>query len=160
MQGYLRLGRRPWNRPGILTVTQERLNLSADQALHVEELGLAFMAEFLEIETRHHPENVEAWAELGHVYTRQGRLEDGLAVDRRLVGLVPENPTVHYNLACSKTLLGDREGALDSLEQAVRLGYDDAAFLLQDKDLISLRTEPRFQALVARLANARNENRR
>lgn len=116
-----------------------------------EKAGLAFLAEFLEIALHHRPENVEALAELGHVYTRLGRLAEGLAVDRRLVHLIPENPTVHYNLACSLALCGEREAALDALEQAIGLGYADPAFLLQDRDLESLRAEPRFDALVRKL---------
>ena len=117
--------------------------------------GLAFLAEFLEIALRHRPENVEALAELGHVYTRLGRLAEGLAVDRRLVLLIPENPTVHYNLACSLALCGERERALDELERAIGLGYADPAFLLEDGDLESLRADPRFAALVKRLQASR-----
>ena len=33
------------------------------------------LVEFLEIANRHHPDNVEALAELAHVYTRVGRYE-------------------------------------------------------------------------------------
>jgi Flp pilus assembly protein TadD len=109
------------------------------------------MAEFLETAVRHRPDNVEALAELGHVYTRLGRLEEGLEVDRLLVSLVPDNPTVHYNLACSLALAGRPKDALDSLETAVGLGYSDAGFLLEDSDLTSLRAEPRFTDLVRKI---------
>jgi tetratricopeptide (TPR) repeat protein len=118
-------------------------------------LGLSFMADILEIETGRHPENVDALAELGHIYTRQKRYALGLAVDQKLVRLVPDNPTVHYNLACSLAILGEKEGALDALERAVRLGYDDPAFMQQDEDLRRLRQESRFIELVRRLEEAR-----
>jgi tetratricopeptide (TPR) repeat protein len=133
----------------------EELSLPAALSERLDGLGLTFLADFLEIDLQRHPDNVEALAELGHVYTRQGRLREGLAVDRRLVGLVPENPTVHYNLACSQSLLGDVDGALASLATAVRLGYDDGDYLAQDEDLERLRAEPRFQALVSQLGGAR-----
>lgn len=120
-------------------------------ASKLDRLGLDFLAEFLEISTRHRPENVDALAELGHVYTRLGRLAEGLEIDRRLVRLVPDNPTVHYNLACSLALCGALHPALDALEAAVGLGYADAGFLLEDEDLRGLRGEPRFTALVERL---------
>jgi Flp pilus assembly protein TadD len=113
------------------------------------------MADILEVETGRHPENVDALAELGHVYTRQRRYALGLAVDQKLVRLVPDNPTVHYNLACSLAILGEKEGALDALERAVRLGYDDPAFMQQDEDLRRLRQESRFIELVRRLEEAR-----
>ena len=135
-------------------MSDDALNLSATQREQVDRIGLAFMAEFLEIEVRHNPRNVDALAELGHVYTRQGRLHEGLAVDRKLVHLVPDNPTAYYNLACSQALLGEVQAALESLEQAVRHGYRDKSFLLNDTDLARLHTEPRFQALVERLGQA------
>ncbi len=116
-----------------------------------ERPGYEFMAEFLETAIRHRPDNVEALAELGHVYTRLGRLREGLEIDRLLVSLVPDNPTVHYNLACSLALAGCPAEALDSLETAVGLGYSDAGFLLEDADLTSLRSEPRFTDLVRRI---------
>jgi Flp pilus assembly protein TadD len=125
--------------------TPDQGSSAADQA------GYEFMAEFLEVAIRHRPANVEALAELGHVYTRLGRLDEGLEVDRLLVSLVPDNPTVHYNLACSLALSGRSKQALDSLETAIRLGYSDADFLREDSDLTSLRDDPRFVDLVRRL---------
>jgi len=122
--------------------------------IRAERAGYEFMAEFLEVAVRHRPNNVEALAELGHVYTRLGRLEEGLEVDRLLVSLVPDNPTVHYNLACSLALSGRSSEALDSLEAAIRLGYSDAGFLLEDADLDSLRQDPRFADLLRRLEGA------
>jgi tetratricopeptide (TPR) repeat protein len=124
---------------------------SPAQLESLERKGLDFLAEFLAIELAHQPENVDALAELGHVYTRLGRLQEGLAVDRRLVRLLPENPTAHYNLACSLALLGHGEEALAALEQAVQRGYDDGPHLAQDEDLAALRGHPHFQALLARL---------
>jgi Flp pilus assembly protein TadD len=120
----------------------------------LDRVGLEFLAEFLEVARRRHPENVETLAELGHVYTRLGRFAEGLDVDRLLVGLAPDNPTAHYNLACSLALCGDAAHALDSLEAAVELGYDDPEHLVADEDLRTLRDEPRFRALLTRLGGS------
>jgi tetratricopeptide (TPR) repeat protein len=133
------------------TFRAEQLPVRERAAL--DRLGLEFLAEFFEIARRHRPEDVETLAELGHVYTRLGRFEEGLEVDQLLVRLVPGNATVHYNLACSLALCGRPDEAIDQLETAVRVGYADAEHLAADEDLISLRTQPRFQALLARLAN-------
>lgn len=114
----------------------------------LDQAGTGFLTAFFEIETQRHPDNLDALAELGQLYTRLGRWENGLGVDRRLVRLVPHNPTVHYNLACSLALLGRRDDALDALERSVELGYDDFEFLLGDPDLASLRDEVRFRGLV------------
>jgi tetratricopeptide (TPR) repeat protein len=126
--------------------TSPKLNQSTRQ--RAESLGQAFMVEFLGRALERHPDNLDALAELGQAYTRLGRIEEGLEVDERLARLVPENPTVHYNLACSLAMLGQLDTALDALEKAVRLGYDDAGFLREDEDLASLRGESRFRELM------------
>lgn len=117
----------------------------------LERLGQEFLVEFLELARRRQPRNTEVLAELGCTYTKLGRYREGLAVDEALVGLAPDNATAHYNFACSLALCGQRNRALDELEKAVELGYDDAEHLTHDEDLRELRTEPRFDALVRRL---------
>jgi tetratricopeptide (TPR) repeat protein len=120
----------------------------------LEALGLAFLAEILEVEVERHPENLAALSELGHLYTKTGRFGKGLEVDRKLVLLRPEDPTTHYNLACSLALLGDAEESLSELERAVALGYEDLEHLLADEDLASLRERARFRAIAQALGAA------
>ena len=84
---------------------------------------------------------------LGGLYTEQGRIADGLRMDRRLVRLQPSNPTAHYNLACSLALTRRRADALRELRRALDLGYDDFRWMQQDPDLASLRDDPEFRAL-------------
>ena len=115
---------------------------------------MRFLADILEIEVRQHPDNLAAMAELGHVYTHQGRFQEGLEVDRRLARLVPSDPTVQYNLACSLALVGRVEDALLTLEKAVELGYDNPDFMERDEDLARLREEPRFRLLLRDLRRA------
>ncbi len=80
--------------------------------------------------------------------TTKGRLEDGLAVDRQLVAVRPGDPTAHYNLACRYALLQQPDQALVSLRRAIELGYRDFGFMEEDRDLDSIRKDPRFRALV------------
>lgn len=129
----------------------ESLSLPAEVSADLDRLGLEFLAGILAVEIERHPNNVEALAELGHVYTRQGLIERGLAIDRSLARLVPDSPTVHYNLACSLALLARAAEALASLERAIELGYSDPDFLRADDDLASLRGEKRFEELLAAL---------
>jgi Flp pilus assembly protein TadD len=108
-----------------------------------------FETELYETALRFHPDNLEALFSLGNAYTRIGRFEDGLGVDRRLVAMFPENPTVHYNLSCSLALLGRIDDAFGALREAVELGFDDDRLLATDPDLNGLRKDPRFQQLMA-----------
>lgn len=88
---------------------------------------------------------------LGGLYTKQGRITDGLKMDRRLVRLLPQNATAHYNLACSLALLKRKAAALRSLHQAVSLGYADFDWMQQDPDLDGLKQDPAFTKLLEQL---------
>lgn len=88
---------------------------------------------------------------LGGLYTRHGRIADGLKMDRKLVKLQPANATAHYNLACSLALSKRKLDALRSLRQAIDLGYRDFDWMQQDPDLEPLKTHPAFVALLEQL---------
>ena len=85
---------------------------------------------------------------LGGLYTRQGRIADGLRMDRKLVKLQPGNATAHYNLACSLALAKRKSDALRELQRAVKLGYRDFDWMQQDPDLDALKHHPDFKALL------------
>ncbi|MEL6905882.1 MAG: hypothetical protein AAFZ87_06550 [Planctomycetota bacterium] len=126
----------------------EEIDLTPALERDVARIGEEFLASIYGAAADRHPDNVAVLAELGHVYTRLGRYQDGLAVDHKLVEFAPDDPTVRYNLACSFALLGRHEEALDTLRVAIGLGYTDLEFMLEDDDLASLRDDPRFRALV------------
>lgn len=88
---------------------------------------------------------------LAGLYTRQGRIADGLKMDRRLVKLQPDNATARYNLACSLALSKRKADALRQLHEAVALGYRDFDWMQQDPDLEALKHHPEFEALLQKL---------
>ncbi len=143
--------RTPGNPPRSITDPFDERTL-ARLAPALEVVSLDFEVAFYERARRRDPDSGPVLEALGHAYTQSGRLEDGLTVDRRLVELRPGDPIARYNLACSHALLGDKSEALDALERAIELGYDDREHLEKDSDLDSLRSEPRFVALIARLS--------
>ncbi|MCX6944856.1 MAG: hypothetical protein NT173_08870, partial [Opitutales bacterium] len=98
-----------------------------------------FEIRFFESVLRRDPAYTEVVELLGSLYTRQGRIADGLRMDRKLVKLLPSNATAHYNLACSLALSKRLRDALRSLRQAVELGYTDLDWMQQDPDLESLK---------------------
>ena len=85
------------------------------------------------------------------LYTRHGRIADGLKMDRKLVKLQPVNATAHYNLACSLALSRRKGDALRSLQHAIALGYRDYDWMMQDPDLEELKNHPDFTALLEQL---------
>lgn len=110
-----------------------------------------FEIAFFESVLRRDPSYVNVVELLGGLYTRQGRIADGLKMDRRLVKLQPANATAHYNLACSLALSKRKSDALRALQQAVKLGYRDVDWMQQDPDLDALKRHPDFQALLRTL---------
>ncbi len=68
--------------------------------------------------------------------------------------LAPEDPTLAYGMACVQAREGRAELALDWLERAVERGYDDDAVARWDTDLASLRGQPRFVAILARMSTS------
>ena len=110
-----------------------------------------FDIRFFESVLRRIPHDTEVIEILGGLYTRQGRVADGLKMDRRLVRLQPANPTAHYNLACSLALSRRKSDALHALRQAIELGYRDFDWMLQDPDLEGLKRHPKFLQLLQQL---------
>ena len=107
-----------------------------------------FEIRFFESVLRRAPNYASVVELLGGLYTRHGRIADGLKMDRKLVKLQPENATAHYNLACSLALSKRNTAALRELRQAVSLGYRDFDWMQQDPDLDLLKRDPGFRALL------------
>jgi tetratricopeptide (TPR) repeat protein len=76
------------------------------------------------------------------------RYVESMQIDRRIIQLAPSDPLAHYNLACSYALLKQTDTALSTLRRAVELGYRDFEFMRQDRDLDSIRKDPRFRQLL------------
>lgn len=67
---------------------------------------------------------------------------------RKGIELLPDDPTWHFNMACSLAYFKDQEAALDELEKAIDLGFRDAKQIAEDRDLARLKTNPRFKELI------------
>ena len=96
-------------------------------------------------------ENPARLAELGYAYGRAGRAEDAARVLAQLEGLAHRRRVSSADLALVELGLGHRDAALDLLDKA----YSERSCLFLnmrlDPRLDSLRGEPRFQRLLARL---------
>lgn len=132
-------------------MSRESIHPSGSLRERLGQLGQEFLVDFYEVVTARQPENLEALAELAQAHTRLGQWERGLELDRRLARIMPEDPTIRYNLSCSLALTNRTLEALEALEEAVALGYDDVEYLLSDPDMEPLKDEPRFVELVRRL---------
>ncbi|MFH0939353.1 MAG: tetratricopeptide repeat protein [Planctomycetota bacterium] len=93
------------------------------------DFDIQFCQEILRANAAH----FEALSLLGDLYTRKGEYQKGLELDISLSRNCPENKLVHYNLACSYALTGQKEKAIQALAQAVELGYQDIEHLRHDR---------------------------
>src|SRR5882724_5444834 len=84
-------------------------------------------------------------------WSRLGQVEKGLEWGDRALALDPDDAGVLYNVACLNGVAGRAEAALDHLERAVQNGFGHREWIEHDPDLESLRSQPRYQALLNRL---------
>ena len=113
---------------------------------------------FLEGVRKRCPADDRIWRALAELYTRVGRYEDGLAEDLKLAGMFPREPDVWYNLACSHALLGQVDDAIKALQTAARCGYGNVEWMMEDDDLLSIHSDPRFQELLTQLASCESND--
>ena len=67
--------------------------------------GAKWEMRFYEDILKRNPDYVEVLMLLGNLYTGRKMYAQGLQVDQRLATLKKDDPIVHYNLACSHSLL-------------------------------------------------------
>jgi tetratricopeptide (TPR) repeat protein len=106
---------------------------------------------FLEGLIRRDGHYIEALQILGDDYTRRGRYAEGLKIDERLCKLRPDDALVHYNLACSYSLIEQLDLAVETLETALNLGYRDFKWLAHDPDLEYLREHAAYKKIQAKM---------
>jgi len=106
-----------------------------------------FELSFFEDLHKRMPKDVRVVSMLAHLYTQTGQLDAGLRLDRKLARLTPEDPTVHYNLACSLALKHRLADALKALKVAITFGYDDYVWMCNDPDLSELHESSAFLEL-------------
>lgn len=54
----------------------------------------------------------------------------------------------YYNLACTYSLLNNKQAALDCLKKAINAGYYNYAHMMEDTDLDNIRNEQKFKLLM------------
>ncbi|PIQ89051.1 MAG: hypothetical protein COV72_05260 [Candidatus Omnitrophica bacterium CG11_big_fil_rev_8_21_14_0_20_42_13] len=125
-----------------------RLNIAVmEQKINKPE-NLDFEIRFYEKLLKDSPNFITALIALGDNYTKSGRYEDGLKVDLKLSQMKPGDPVIHYNLACSYSLLKMADECISALKKAIELGYSDFDFMKADPDLNFIHLDPRFKSLL------------
>jgi len=110
---------------------------------------------FMKGVVRRDPKFVEALQVLGDDYTRRGKFQEGLTIDKKLAQLRPEDPSMLYNLACSYSLTKRYDRAVAALSRAIEQGYRDFKWLVKDPDLLGLRRHPLFKKIQVKILSVK-----
>jgi tetratricopeptide (TPR) repeat protein len=78
---------------------------------------------------------------------REGRYDEARRILEEALA-EKDDGVIHYQLACTEALAGNRERALDELETAVRMEERSREWAATDEDFASIRDDPRFQQLL------------
>jgi len=106
----------------------------------------------IERHLRANPSDVRALGHGAGVMALLGRADQMQQMIDRALSLRPDDYGNVVTLACAAMLNGDRAQALDLIERAVATGQGDREWLLQDSDLKPLHGDPRFEAMIERMA--------
>ena len=100
----------------------------------------------------------KAWVGLGEASVLLGDPAGAVAAYEKARAFAPD-VLLSYNLACAQARLGRNDEALASLSDSIDRGFAATEDMLHDPDLLPLRGDPRFSALVTR-AKANQERKR
>jgi serine/threonine protein kinase/Flp pilus assembly protein TadD len=96
-----------------------------------------------------HPDDARALYLGASILARVGDREKSVDWARRALAIDPDEPSIVYNVACAYALVGRTEDALACLQRIMEHGDFLKNWAAKDSDLDSLRSDPRFQALLS-----------
>lgn len=97
------------------------------------------------------PRNAAEWFGRGYKMHNSDQYEEAIKAFMVSVALDYRSATAMYNIACGYSLLNDKENALIWLQRSLESGFDRKDLVAEDSDLDPLRTDPRFQKILASL---------
>jgi adenylate cyclase len=102
------------------------------------------------------PDEARPYVLAAGALARLGQRERAKEYTARAQSLAPDDDAILYNAGCALAVLGEHEDALDTLEKAIDAGLAGGDWVPQDPDWESLRDQPRFKELVARLESRKS----
>ncbi len=129
--------------PLLLQTVLQSLGRQDEEQKYVQ-LGIKRAEEALRL----HPENADPAALGASVFAALGERKRAMEWLTRALAVEADPSSVWYNLACTYSLLGEADRALDLLEVWLpQVGPDQRLWFKKDYDLDPIRDHPRFQKL-------------
>lgn len=95
--------------------------------------------------TQENPDDPNAWFVLARACHATGDLDGAIKAGHKATEFPAVRASAFYNLACAYAVKGDKDDAFKALLGAKRAGFADRNLMANDRDLASLRDDPRFQ---------------
>ena len=115
-----------------------------------EEAALAFqqLLELLPNYLLQNPDDSRARLIFAGMLAEIGRRDEALREGEKALEQSPGDPVMLYNAACMYVILGEKVRAIGTLRQAIDAGYTNLGWMKNDPDLVPLREEPEFVAML------------
>jgi len=144
-----------WFLPILFTVQP---SFAQDQSAHslAEEAEKYFQAKdwtnaaiIYEKIAKQEPSYFQAWNRLGSSLLRMAKYEQAVRACEQAVALNNNNPFPKYNLVCAYARMNEKDKAFAVLAPLAATGFFRADQLLADEDFANLRTDSRFDEVLA-----------
>src|SRR6476659_1637616 len=99
----------------------------------------------------------EEWFARGYAFHNSDQYQEAIKAFMYAMALDYRSATAMYNIACGYSLMNDKENALIWLQRSLESGFGRRELVASDSDLDPLRTDPRFQNILAGIPN-NNDN--
>jgi len=116
--------------------------IEAEEALDQNRPGDAVA--FAEKAVQESPNSGHAWFVLARAHHANGNYDAAIKAGHQASTFASVRASAFYNLACAYAAAGKKDDAFMALTGAKRAGFADRDLMAKDKDLASLRGDPRF----------------
>jgi predicted Zn-dependent protease len=99
----------------------------------------------------HDPDLNAVYINMSNAYLKGQQYEEAKKTLDTFKVKSPENPHLHYNLACYYSLTHQEAASLEALQKSIHLGYKNPDEAQSDPDLANLRQTTEFQQWVKTL---------
>lgn len=110
--------------------------------------------------TAKYPTSGRAWFNLGYAALQARDFGAAQQAYRKTIDLQYRVGTSSYNMACAYALDGNEDAAFEWLHRSRAAGFELASYLNDDRDLRSLRRDPRWKQLVSEVKRDRKKSSR